>query len=172
MSEKKLYCKLSVHTLQNSKAIYSENFTRILGDSFPEGKYRPRTKNDGRTTVHFGQRKLFLSEVEFLTNVCRELPPKMRFKKIVVIYAGAAPGNHIGQLSEMFPFVRFVLVDPAKYVVEENERLIIKQEMFTNVMALDLKEEYEDYVRVFISDIRRFGPGMKMDDNQIEKEVN
>lgn len=38
-------------------------------------------------------------------------------------------------------------------------------------MSLDLKEEYNDYIRLFISDIRRAGPGVGLDDDLIEKEV-
>lgn len=169
-------CDLSAHTAQNKDCVYSHNkFFRILTDDFPEKKYVPRQKNEDRTAVHYGQRKLLLSEVEFITNVCNELislHPKQLFKKIVLIYAGAAPGNHIPLLSRMFPFVKFHLVDPAKFVVQSCENIIIKQEMFTDEMALDLRQEYSDYIRLFISDIRRAGPGMSdLSEDAIEDEV-
>ena len=108
-------CKLSIHAAQNKLCYYPEqNFFRILTADFPEKKYIPRKRDEDRTAVHFGQRKLFLSEVEFLTNVCASFEAKKPFKPIVCIYAGAAPGNHIDLLSQMFPFVKFHLVDPAK----------------------------------------------------------
>ena len=163
-------CSLSAHTLQNKNCCYKDSFFRLLEDDFPEEKYKPREKDEDRTTVHYGQRKLFLSEVEFLTNVCSEIPDKS-FKKLVVIYAGAAPGIHIGFLSEMFPFIRFVLIDPAKFQVETSEKIEIYQEYFTDEMALRFKEDYSDYLRLFISDIRRFGPGTKLTDEEVESEI-
>lgn len=180
-TNKKFDCHLSIHSLQNPNSKYiSEPFDkshRILSDSFPEMPYRARRKDENRTTVHFDQRMLFLSEVEFLTNACSELPDNLRFKQIVVIYAGAAPGNHIPLLAEMFPFVKFHLVDPAKFGFDHDHEpdslIVTKQELFTNDMALELKIEYDDSscVRLFISDIRGFGLGMNMDDNKIENEV-
>ena len=163
-------CKLSVHTAQNKDCKYSDNFFRILTDDYPEKNYAPRQKNENRTAVHFGQRKLFLSEVEFLTKVCTTLNANV-FKKIVLIYAGAAPGNHIDMLSNMFPFVKFVLVDPAKFAIQPTEKIVIRQEFFTDEMALDLRQEYDDYIRLFVSDIRRAGPGMNLKDDIIEEEV-
>jgi len=60
-----------------------------------------------KTTRHFGQRKLFMSEIEFLTLHARP--------NDTVVYAGAAPGTHLRLLREMFAGLelRFVLVDPA-----------------------------------------------------------
>ena len=91
-------CDLSAHTAQNRECVYSSKpFFRILTEDFPEKKYVPRQKFEDRTAIHWGQRKLLLSEIEFLTNVCNELveSSKMpRLLKIVLIYAGAAPGNY------------------------------------------------------------------------------
>jgi hypothetical protein len=90
-------CDLSAHTAQNKECVYSiKPFFRILTEDFPEKKYVPRQKFEDRTAIHWGQRKLLLSEIEFLTNVCNELveSSKMSRNKIVLIYAGAAPGNY------------------------------------------------------------------------------
>jgi hypothetical protein len=160
----------SVHCCQNPNRNYGTEFLRILNDEFPQEKYQPRKKDEDRTTIHYGQRKLHLSEVEFLTNVCNDLPDKT-FKKIVLIYAGAAPGIHLDLLSQMFPFITFVLIDPAKFSIEPNSKLIIKREFFTDEMALDLKEEYNDWIRLFISDIRLAGPGYGYNDDEIEEKV-
>lgn len=51
---------------------------------------------------HHGQRKLLLTEIEFLTNYNMDL----------VIYAGSAPCEHMVVLAKMFPKVTFVLIDP------------------------------------------------------------
>ena len=84
------------------KFVQHRDFTRILGDDAPRSKYRD-LPHHMRTTNHWGQRKLFLSEVEFLTlfihDVRARSPPP---KRIIVVYAGAAPGNHIPYLFDLF----------------------------------------------------------------------
>lgn len=55
--------------------------------------------------VHNGQRKLFLSEVQFLNTVDQKY----------CIYAGASPGNKTHYLSQLFPDVKFILIDPNKF---------------------------------------------------------
>lgn len=72
-------------------------------------RHRPyRTDMDAqwKTACHFGQRKLLMSEIEFLTMHAR--------RHDTVVYAGAAPGTHIPLLVWMFRSLEltFVLVDP------------------------------------------------------------
>jgi len=68
-----------------------------------------RTRGEAMTSVHWGQRKLLLSEVElFLYYVPWGQP-------VLAVYAGSAPGSHILCLSAMFPHVRFELYDPAPF---------------------------------------------------------
>jgi hypothetical protein len=52
--------------------------------------------------VHIGQRKLGLSEIQFLT----EHPCDY------IVYAGSSPSNKIYMISQLFPKTRFVLIDP------------------------------------------------------------
>lgn len=59
-----------------------------------------------RPTIHVGQRKLFLTEVQFLTDWAAPTDNK------ICIYAGAAPSNHTGYLASLFPNIKFILVDP------------------------------------------------------------
>ena len=54
----------SIHVLQNQNAKYLDHFSRILSDDFEQAPYK-RRKGEDKTTVHFGQRKLLLSEIEF-----------------------------------------------------------------------------------------------------------
>lgn len=56
-----------------------------------------------RFGMHIGQRKLLLSEVQFLT--------KHGSQKYCV-YVGSAPGNKTHMLSNLFPDIKFILVDP------------------------------------------------------------
>jgi hypothetical protein len=120
-------------------------------DSAPERKY---TKRDDqiRTVVHWGQRKLLLSEIEFLTLVGKD-----KLAGSVVVYAGAAPGTHVGYLSALFPSVFFVLIDPAPFTVNASESIQIMREMFTDELALKLKDVHGVDI-YFISDIRTADP--------------
>ena len=88
--------KKSPHTFQNLKNTYFENeFTaqsRLVTEDSPREKYKRRSGQD-KTTFHFGQRKLMLSEIEFLTNVTNDVYLENIKKKLCLIYAGAEPGN-------------------------------------------------------------------------------
>jgi len=59
---------------------------------------------------HIGQRKLFLSEMQFLIECYNKLEDKK--KTLYVCYAGSAPTNKGLLLSSLFPNVKFILVDP------------------------------------------------------------
>ena len=119
-------------------------FNRLLGSDAPRKVYRPR-KNESKTVVHWGQRKLLLSEIEFLT--------KYSVSGAIVVYAGAAPGTHIQYLMELFPKLEFVLVDPAPFSskLTEESRCLLRQELFTD----DLAQQYAGRENVlFVCDIR------------------
>lgn len=58
-----------------------------------------------KPSVHIGQRKLFLSEMQFLT----KHPNK------ICVYAGSSPSNKTHYLSTLFPDVKFILIDPNKF---------------------------------------------------------
>ena len=72
------------------------------------------------SNVHDGQRKLLVSEIEFLTEVHLTRlhrydapdgnPPSL--SHLLCVYPGSCPGKHIDRLLKMFPNVFFVLVDP------------------------------------------------------------
>ena len=68
-------------------------------------------------SIHMGQRKLLLSEMEFIINyiyppVCLQGSSQ---KNVLIVYAGAAPGIHIPQLVYLFPGIHWVLVDPLPF---------------------------------------------------------
>lgn len=149
------------HTLQFKETYYREftpELRRITANS-PRSKYERRSGFD-KTTIHYGQRKLLLSEIEFLTLVANELHQTNNRNPVVLVYAGAAPGLHTPMLTWMFPFIReFVLVDPAKFELDETKmrckyRLI--RECFTDEMAEQLRDEFaKDSTEVLlVSDIR------------------
>lgn len=72
--------------------------------------------------IHWGQRKLLLSEIDFITqNTEKE-------DQIIAIYIGAAPFDHGPALLEMYENMRMVLVDPRNKWNEElknNKRVSI-----------------------------------------------
>eukprot|EP00668_Euglena_longa_P035980 GGOE01046232.1.p1 GENE.GGOE01046232.1~~GGOE01046232.1.p1 ORF type:complete len:450 (-),score=69.58 GGOE01046232.1:86-1435(-) len=134
-------------------------FIRTLPADAPRLPYR-RRKGEVKTTLHWGQRKLLMSEVEFLTLYASPGD--------TVLYAGAAPGSHVQFLSErMFPELKFVLVDPADFICPPSERVEIRQEYFTSSMAREFAGRSDV---LFISDIRTADP-CKLSEMEVEEYV-
>jgi cap2 methyltransferase len=137
----------SPHSSQASNPSTDIPFQRLLLSSAPMSVYNKRAEGEVKSVIHWGQRKLLMSEIEFLL---RSQP-----RRCVVIYAGAAPGTHVQILSDMFPMHRFILVDPSPFTVKsDGDRIITHQCMFTNELAHDLRREYADAHLLFISDVR------------------
>jgi cap2 methyltransferase len=116
-------------------------------------KYYKRTK-EIRNVIHWGQRKLILSEIEFLT---RYIKTETNKKPIYVIYAGGAPGTHILYLTKMFPDIYFELYDPREFSTKLTKcnRINTHIQYFTNETANKWKSiEHIDKNILFISDIR------------------
>eukprot|EP00759_Apiculatamorpha_spiralis_P057451 PhF_6_TR8659/c0_g1_i2/m.13537/K18776/MTR2, MT48; cap2 methyltransferase len=91
----------------------------ILSDDTPQVEYS-RDRGAPMTHVHWGQRKLLLSEIEFLLySMPRGSPPRVH-----VVYAGAAPGSHMTVLSNMFMNTTYELYDPCPFdpALQEDSR--------------------------------------------------
>jgi cap2 methyltransferase len=143
-------------------------YARVIGPDFGLHPYSERAEGKKYVrTEHWGQRKLFVSEVEFLQKcVPRDAA------NVVVIYAGAGPGKHLSLLSDMFPSYTFVLIDPVKIEVPVVEnRVIIHQCYFTDRMAHELKRAYAGSTLFFISDIRPDLKGEPEDEKIIMKNM-
>jgi Poly A polymerase regulatory subunit len=69
-----------------------------------------------KMTTHVGQLKLFLTELEFLTDILGGRPEGIN-AAAVVTYAGSAPSMHLPFLLELFPNVCFILVDPNEHLL-------------------------------------------------------
>jgi hypothetical protein len=93
---------------------------------------------------HWGQRKLFLSELYFLVT-------QLRSRFALVIYAGSAPGHHLKAISTLFPDVRFICYDPLPTRCKRPNVKVI-QKLFTDDDIWELRKRYHKYY--FISDIR------------------
>lgn len=77
---------------------------RLL-EQFPRRKWEPRSGAVPTDALHWGQRKLLLTETAFLTQHARAGD--------TVLYVGAAPGEHILLLAcSLFSHLKFHCVDP------------------------------------------------------------
>jgi hypothetical protein len=142
--------------LQINNTPFDDN-NRILSDTIPRMQYYQR-KGHIKSTMHWGQRKLLMSEIEFLTNFGE--PSR------TVLYVGAAPGTHINYLATLFPDLNFVLVDPREFHAKPTEKIQIIQEFFTDEMAY----KYRGCGVLFISDIRT-ASWQNMDQEDVEEYV-
>lgn len=158
--------KISKNNVHNhSHSISLPNVSRTLQKDAPRKKYKKRQKEEPLAN-HWGQRKLFLVEIEFLTNYTNKK------HKTIVVYPGAAPGTHIKYLSELFPHCYFILVDPCPFKVKPcADNIEIRNEYFTHQMAQELYDEYRvkcpDTHLLFMSDIRTANwREMEFDENE------
>lgn len=149
------------HSKQSILPITGIPFTRILSPDAPRQPYR-RREDEEKSTVHWGQRKLLMSEIEFLLQT---LDTKNRY---TVVYAGAAPGTHVRILADMFPSHTFILVDPAPFTVRpERGRIVIHQTMFTDELAHELRSNHPHML--FISDVRSCDPDLHSEEVHTER---
>eukprot|EP00927_Polykrikos_kofoidii_P060945 TRINITY_DN55843_c0_g1_i1.p1 TRINITY_DN55843_c0_g1~~TRINITY_DN55843_c0_g1_i1.p1 ORF type:complete len:418 (-),score=40.61 TRINITY_DN55843_c0_g1_i1:8-1237(-) len=123
---------------------------RTLTETSPRRPYH-RRKDEVKSTVHWGQRKLFFAELEFLTELLHESQPH------VVVYAGAAPGGHLALLCSLFPEASFEAFDPrsfdkALFGVGGPTNLRVHQECFTDAHAKQFSRS--EIPVLFVSDIR------------------
>lgn len=129
------------HLCNPTKNIGKYEFRRVLREDSPQAEYR-RRNGELKTAVHWGQRKLMVSEIEFLT--------KYGYDSSTCVYAGAAPGLHISYLSYLFPTVNFVLVDPKEITTETMHNVSTYNDFMTDTLA---RTFYGRNI-LFISDIR------------------
>src|SRR3990167_8324090 len=134
--------------------------SQLIDENSQKLPYRRRKKEE-RTSVHHGQRKLLLSEIQFLTLFWN---PKT-VPKPVIVYAGAAPGTHIPFLGEMFPQFTFHLYDPSRFSITTSAKIIVHNEYFTDEIAHEWGGRNDVF---FISDIRR---GFDIDDETVNPNM-
>ena len=133
-------------------------FSRTLEENAEEMEYRSSwdmyNGNMRKTRLHWGQRKLLMAEIEFLTLIGRE-----NLRDALVVYAGAAPGTHMTYLCGLFPEVKFLLVDPAPFQVKASAQVAIIYDLFTDEMARVIASVCDVHTPVyFISDVRSTDP--------------
>uniref|UniRef100_A0A7S4IMR7 Cap-specific mRNA (nucleoside-2'-O-)-methyltransferase n=1 Tax=Vannella robusta TaxID=1487602 RepID=A0A7S4IMR7_9EUKA len=156
--------KENYHLRQNPRKIKKcSSLERLLLEDAPQKEYYAR-KNELRTTNHWGQRKLLLSEIEFLTEYGE--------RSKTVVYAGAAPGSKNEYLANLFPDHKFIFVDPNPFhekliaAAEQNPNIILINAFFTDETALKYKDDHV----LFISDIRT-ADNKVMDEEKVEDTI-
>lgn len=122
------------------KFIRSTHFS--INENTPRKEYCP---NETHGNIHWGQLKLFTSELLFLNHY-------FDGQVLDLVYVGAAGGNHISLLSKMFPTLRFHLYDSAPFSsnLKNNSNIFIYPRYFMD----DDVNRWKDVPCLFISDIR------------------
>ncbi len=138
-------------------------FSHILDDTVPEMQYARGYEKEHRIGVHWGQRKLHISEMEVLNEYYFD-PIKRNNKPIMMIYVGSAPGDHLPLLSDMYPEVKFILYDPRDfnqklYNSPYDTKFNIHQQLFMDADAKEIAALTANgsYFVIFVSDIRSIG---------------
>lgn len=132
------YADADEHTLNLLKEAWNNSGETILTtdniaynipyiENINNKRYRP--------TMHIGQRKLFLNELQFLNkfikfsntyNNTSSNTFSNTSKNKFVIYAGGSPGHHMYELSRYYPNVTFIIIDPSRHQSYISDNLIVK----------------------------------------------
>ena len=134
-------------TLSQFKEFYDYSvkdlpFTRIELDDMPKLPYRELNMNETRSTRHIGQRKLLLSEIEFISLMYKKYDLKDK-KKVILLYVGSAPGYHIPILVKLFPNLYFHLYDPEPYAIKE------EPEAKASAKSSLCEDEHRKHIKIF-----------------------
>lgn len=135
----------------------------LLNVTDPQMDYH-RRKDEEKTSIHWGQRKLLLTLIQFITNYWD--PIKVPNPKLV--YAGAAPGINIKIVSDLFPEMEFHLYDPAKFKIKASDKVQLYNQYFTDEDAKKWADKSDVY---FVSDIRTADYTLAKDLDDNEKQI-
>lgn len=120
-----------------------------------EKYFAKNTLNLELSSLHKGQRKLCLMELDFINYYWPEIVKRKITDKVIVLYVGAAPSHHTTLLADLFPNWEFILVDPRSYWEKDlykYKNVKVIQDFFKDEDCLKYKQ-YADRL-LFISDIR------------------
>jgi Poly A polymerase regulatory subunit len=121
----------------------------VISASDPEMEYQADVE---KTSVHWGQRKLALAIVQFLSEHWNnQVVPNP-----TLLYIGASPGNNIEFVAKnFFPDFTVHLYDPRPMKVTPTDKMVVHQELFTD----DIAKQWSGRNDVFLmSDIRSGDP--------------
>lgn len=97
-----------------------------------------------RSVIHWGQRKLLIMEIYFMT--------KYSHLSDTVVYIGASPGTHLKYMAKFWKNHKFYLYDPTPFnkSLSNYKNIFMHQKLFT----MEDAEYWKDKNILFISDIR------------------
>jgi hypothetical protein len=127
-------------------------FSRLMQETDRQLPYRSR-RLERRKALHWGQRKLLMSEIEFLTNFGKLCDSKK------VLYIGAADGQHLPLLCQLFPEYKFIFYDKAEFHPDVKD--IPNAEIHNCFFEDKTVDMYAEEKVLFISDIRIVPEGFK-----------
>ena len=118
-------------------------FPMAFDADFPAEDYQSR-HGHVKTSIHWGQRKLLLSEIQLLTYYTQ---PGVSYH---IVYAGSAPGTHLAFLDDMFKNLHtWELVDPGQFdrkVLGNRSNFRLRNQFFTNETAHEVvRDRLEKY---------------------------
>ena len=121
-------------------------FYSDIHNSIPYSSGQISTKVSNLMSKHIGQRKLCLTELYFLAEYAH--------LSNLIVYVGAAPGNHFPILCDLFPKHKFHLYDDRDFDISEkytkSGQVVLFQQYFTDADV----DKYKYKNILFISDIR------------------
>jgi SAM-dependent methyltransferase len=144
---------------------------REMSDKLPREIYKSTSKKI-KNVLHWGQRKLLLTEIEFFTMFLSTNPSIKT--KIYAIYAGSSPGTHILYLAKLFPNIHFELYDPRNFsdkLLKNTNMIKTHIQYFTDETAKEwVSTNHPDKTILLISDIRTGEPETQTSE-QVEERV-
>jgi hypothetical protein len=158
---KKDFTIYDTHLCNDKKYILNINDINYEYDpeALPRKKYRSKANEHNSCVIHWGQIKLMISEIQFIT--------EYGHLSDTIVYAGSAPGHKNADLMRLFPDHKFVFVDPAplgttKYTLDGWGREFLKEiekddlrdrvEVISDYFTEDIATKYMN--ALLISDIR------------------
>lgn len=120
--------------------------TRKYSDNLPKKKYVSKIFRT-LPSLKWGQRKLLITEIDFLT---RYYDDYRKGEKKYLLYVGASPGIHINYLNFMFPDINYILYDKAESLVDKMDNVVFHRKYFDDNEA----KKYAGMNLFFICDIR------------------
>jgi hypothetical protein len=123
----------------------NNKLVRLYNDNLPYLEY-DENKIKNKKDLHWGQRKLLMSEIDFLTKYYNHYDKRKKY----LLYIGASPGHHINYLIKMFPDINYILYDKVDTGVEPRNNVKFYKKYFTD----DEANKYKNMNIFIICDIR------------------